>query len=117
MTDGRYVYMRVPVTEMNTPLFNFNLMPTHMRSRFSVEELRGMELHPSFNFHEGCPDAESPMVLASIIEPTRSEPCCSICSRTLSNSIHEGGPYHAKGVLPYYVKIWNKRAAPMPDPN
>lgn len=55
VTDGRYVYMRAPVTETNMPLYNYTLMPTHMRSRFSVEELLGMELHPPFTFTKGVP--------------------------------------------------------------
>ncbi|GJM71921.1 hypothetical protein HMSSN036_41370 [Paenibacillus macerans] len=55
VTDGRYVYMRAPVTETNMPLYNYTLMPTHMRSRFSVEELRGSELHPPFTFTKGVP--------------------------------------------------------------
>ncbi|MCM3699567.1 sulfatase [Paenibacillus macerans] len=55
VTDGRYVYMRAPVTETNMPLYNYTLMPTHMRSRFSVEELRDSELHPPFTFTKGVP--------------------------------------------------------------
>ncbi|RRJ65015.1 sulfatase [Paenibacillus oralis] len=55
VTDGRYVYMRAPVTETNMPLYNYTLMPTHMRSRFSVEELRASELHPPFTFTKGVP--------------------------------------------------------------
>jgi hypothetical protein len=55
VTDGRRVYMRAPVKPENTPLFNYTLMPTHMRSRFSVEELRCMELAEPFSFTQGCP--------------------------------------------------------------
>jgi hypothetical protein len=54
VTDGRYVYMRAPATEDNQPLFNYTLMPTHMRARFSVEELQGIELADPFPFTKGC---------------------------------------------------------------
>lgn len=53
ITDGRYVYMRGPVTE-NQPLYEYTLMPTHMRSRFGVEELQAIELADPFPFSKGC---------------------------------------------------------------
>ncbi|MBP1964974.1 sulfatase-like hydrolase/transferase [Paenibacillus aceris] len=52
-TDGRYVYMRAPVRPDNTPLFNYTLMPTHMTSLFSVQELQEMELADPFSFTKG----------------------------------------------------------------
>jgi len=55
VTDGRYVYMRGPSGEHNGPLFDYTLMPTHMREPFSVEELReNVELQPPFAFTKGC---------------------------------------------------------------
>jgi hypothetical protein len=54
ITDGRYVYMRAPIKKRNKPLFNYTLMPTHMRNRFSPNELRGMELADPFSFTKGC---------------------------------------------------------------
>ena len=53
VTDGRYVYMRNYARE-NEPLFNYTLMPTHMRSMFMLEELRTMELAEPFSFTKGC---------------------------------------------------------------
>jgi arylsulfatase A-like enzyme len=53
-TDGRYVYMRAPINPDNKPLFNYTLMPTHIRRRFSVDELRKMELADPFSFTKGC---------------------------------------------------------------
>ncbi|HUV08862.1 MAG TPA: sulfatase [Spirochaetia bacterium] len=53
-TDGRYVYMRAPINSSNQPLFNYTLMPTHMRDFFSIEELQGMELSGPFSFSKGC---------------------------------------------------------------
>lgn len=52
-TDGRYVYMKAPVRPDNSPLYNYTLMPCHMRSMFGVEELRGMTVAPPFSFTKG----------------------------------------------------------------
>jgi hypothetical protein len=54
VTDGRYVYLRAPTTPENTPLYNYTLMPTHMRARFSVEELQDIQLAEPFVFTKGC---------------------------------------------------------------
>ncbi|NOU64643.1 sulfatase-like hydrolase/transferase [Paenibacillus sp. LMG 31461] len=53
VTDGRYVYMRAPVSKDNTPLYNYTLMPTHMRSRFSLKELQEISLQKPFSFTKG----------------------------------------------------------------
>jgi arylsulfatase A-like enzyme len=55
VSDGRYVYMRAPVSEANEPLYEYTLMPMHMTKMFSVEELRTTELVPPFTFTKGCP--------------------------------------------------------------
>lgn len=54
VTDGRYVYMRGPQDKANEPLYEYTLMPTHMRARFGVEELRDLELAGPFSFTKGC---------------------------------------------------------------
>ncbi len=54
VTDGRYVYMRAPATPENTPLYEYTLMPTHMHHRFTVEELRDIQLQEPFSFTKGC---------------------------------------------------------------
>lgn len=54
-TDGRYLYMRGAHDASNEPLYQYTLMPTHMRGRFTVEELRTAELAPPFSFTKGCP--------------------------------------------------------------
>lgn len=53
-TDGRYVYMRAPISPDNQPLCNYTLMPTHMRNRFSIKELQSAELAGPFSFTKGC---------------------------------------------------------------
>ncbi len=54
LTDGRYVYMRGPASEDNRPLYNYTLMPTHMRGRFPPSELQETALAPAFEFSKGC---------------------------------------------------------------
>jgi hypothetical protein len=60
VTDGRYVYMRAPDNEENAPLYEYTLMPTHMRNPFSVEELQDLELEDPFSFTKGCKTLKIP---------------------------------------------------------
>ncbi|TDD67512.1 sulfatase [Jiangella aurantiaca] len=60
VTDGRYVYMRAPATPENAPLFEYTLMPTHMRARFAVDELAEAQLARPFAFTKGCPTLRVP---------------------------------------------------------
>ncbi|WP_422934607.1 sulfatase [Sinomonas sp. P47F7] len=53
VTDGRYVYMRAAADPANGPLEDYTLMPTHMRSRFSVGELAAWEPAEPFAFTKG----------------------------------------------------------------
>ena len=53
-TDGRYVYMRAPGNSSNQPLYEYTLMPAHMRCMFSPEELQDVELKEPFEFTKGC---------------------------------------------------------------
>lgn len=53
VTDGRYVYMRAAQNASNGPLEEFTLMPTHMRSRFSADELAKWEPAEPFTFTKG----------------------------------------------------------------
>ncbi len=54
VTDGRYVYMRAPVHPDNGPLYDYTLMPTHMRAPFDVAELQDIQLAEPFTFTKGC---------------------------------------------------------------
>ncbi|MFX1301766.1 MAG: sulfatase [Promethearchaeota archaeon] len=54
ITDGRFVYMRGPTNPMNKPLYNYTLIPTHMRDFFSINEIKTMDLAKSFDFTKGC---------------------------------------------------------------
>ncbi|MFB3892116.1 MAG: sulfatase [Phycisphaerae bacterium] len=60
VTDGRYVYMRAPASADNKPLFNYTLMPTHMRNMFRMDELRAAEISRPFSFTKGAPLIRTP---------------------------------------------------------
>jgi hypothetical protein len=48
------------VTEDNSPLFEYTLMPTHMKSLFSVRELSSWEKFEDFSFTKACPVMQIP---------------------------------------------------------
>ena len=54
ITDGRHVYMRGPEAD-NSPLYQYTLMPSHLRRPFSIRELADMQWHPPLGFTKGCP--------------------------------------------------------------
>ena len=60
VTDGQYVYMRGNVTEDNSPLYEYTLMPTHMKGFFSVRELNKWEKFENFSFTKACPVMQIP---------------------------------------------------------
>ncbi len=60
VTDGRYVYMRGPKDSSNSPLDEYTLMPTRMRGRFAVEELRPATLSAPLPFTKGVPVLKVP---------------------------------------------------------
>lgn len=64
VTDGRYVYMRGSATPQNAPLYDYTLMPTHMRDLFTIDELRGATLSPPLPFTKGVPVLRIPAVRA-----------------------------------------------------
>ena len=54
-TDGRHTCFLHPVEGMADALYQYTLMPTHMRHTFPVEELRGrIGLAEPFSFTKGC---------------------------------------------------------------
>lgn len=52
-TDGRYKYILAP-NEDNWPLYQYTVMPMHMRRMFAPEEFEGVELSEPFSFTKGC---------------------------------------------------------------
>lgn len=62
ITDGRFVYMRAATTQANGPLEEYTLMPTHMRSLFSVPELVDWEPSEPLSFTKGIRTMRIPAV-------------------------------------------------------
>ena len=58
--DGRYVYMKAPTSHKNQPLYEYTLMPMHMRSLFGKEELEKASIAPPFSFTKNCPVLKIP---------------------------------------------------------
>jgi hypothetical protein len=55
VTDGRYTYFRYPADMLAENLFQYTLMPSHMKQMFSVAELCDATLSPGFAFTKGVP--------------------------------------------------------------
>jgi arylsulfatase A-like enzyme len=55
ITDGRYTYFRYPEDMTRQPLYEYTLMPMHLKSMFTLECLRGAQLAPPFGFTDGVP--------------------------------------------------------------
>ncbi len=53
VTDGRYLYMHA-APDPDAPVYEYTLMPTHMRAMFCVDELKEIELAGPFSFTKGC---------------------------------------------------------------
>ncbi len=64
VTDGQYVYMRATEND-DVQLYDYTLMPTHMRQMFTVAELQTLELGAPFDFTKRC---------KTLKIPTRSTP-------------------------------------------
>jgi hypothetical protein len=54
-TDGRYDYYIYPEDLTAEGLHEYTLMPMHIRSRMSIDELRSAELVQGFDFTKGAP--------------------------------------------------------------
>ena len=59
-TDGRYVYMRTPDYDKRHLFNEYTLMPTHINSMFSVDELKSAQLVEGFDFTKGVPVLKIP---------------------------------------------------------
>lgn len=54
ITDGRYTYMRGPVSPDNAPLYEYTLIPAQMNTRANVQDLQNITLQSPFKFTKGC---------------------------------------------------------------
>ena len=55
ITDGRYTYFRYPEDMTQQQLYEYTLMPMHLKNLFHVDELRGAQLSPPLGFTQGVP--------------------------------------------------------------
>jgi len=55
ITDGRYTYFRYPEDMTKQDLFEYTLMPMHLKSMFSVADLAQAQLAHGFDFTQGVP--------------------------------------------------------------
>lgn len=55
ITDGRYVYMRVPVREHLDEIYDYMQTPTSYPNSVTLEKLRKSEYVPGFSFTKGTP--------------------------------------------------------------
>jgi hypothetical protein len=55
ITDGRYTYFCYPRDMTRQQLYEYTLMPMHLKSMFAVEDLRQAELADPFGFTQGVP--------------------------------------------------------------
>lgn len=53
IVDGKHLYMHAAKKE-DVPGYEYTLMPTHMRERFSPKELQNITLSEPFFFTKGC---------------------------------------------------------------
>ena len=60
ITDGKYVYMRAPISEDNKPCFEYTLMPTDMNSRKPLAQLKAATLADPFPFTKELPVLKLP---------------------------------------------------------
>ena len=59
-TDGRYTYFRYPDDIASQELYEYTLMPTHMRDFFQADEIEGAALAEPFDFTKGMPTLRIP---------------------------------------------------------
>ena len=65
ITDGRYLYMKAPVSIENQPIYEYTLMPTLMRARMNPAQLKNAVLkEDAFPFTKGCPVLKIPAMPA-----------------------------------------------------
>lgn len=65
ITDGRYKLLLMPKANV-TSFYEYTLMPTHMRARFSTAELQQAEFVDGFSFTKGCKVLKVPCAVKKI---------------------------------------------------
>jgi arylsulfatase A-like enzyme len=62
VTDGRYTYFRYPGNLESQEVYQYTVMPTHITSLFTPEELSTATLAPPFPFTKGVPLLRVPVI-------------------------------------------------------
>jgi hypothetical protein len=62
VTDGRYTYHRFPADLKTQEIFQYTVMPTHIKSLFTPEELSGASLSDGFPFTKGAKLLKIPVI-------------------------------------------------------
>jgi hypothetical protein len=62
VTDGRYTYFRYPGDLESQEVYQYTVMPTHMASLFTAEELSTATLSPPFPLTKGVPLLRVPVI-------------------------------------------------------
>ncbi len=62
VTDGRFTYFRYPADLESQEVFQYTVMPTHLASLFTPEELSTATLAPPFPFTKGVPLLRVPVI-------------------------------------------------------
>ncbi|ANN66612.1 sulfatase [Bordetella bronchialis] len=73
-TDGRYTYFLYPAVPFETDLFQYTLMPAHMRTFFEAKEFEGAQLVDPLPFTQGYPVMRLPMRADAKANMTRRYP-------------------------------------------
>ncbi|MBT6204082.1 MAG: sulfatase, partial [Rhodospirillaceae bacterium] len=84
ITDGHHVYMHAPAGPANGPLYQYTLMPTHMRKGFALEDFADMTLAAPFSFTKDCQTMKITMP-SGRSKTGCSKPCFSIWQTTPGN--------------------------------
>ena len=62
VTDGRYTYFRFPPDLRTQEIYQYTVMPTHLRSLFTAEELAAPRSPRPFPFTKGVPLLKVPVI-------------------------------------------------------
>ncbi|ETF04085.1 sulfatase [Advenella kashmirensis W13003] len=73
-TDGRYTYFLYPQVPFEADLYQYTLMPAHMRTFFEAEEFRDAQLIEPLAFTQGFPVLKLPILASSRGNMTRRYP-------------------------------------------
>lgn len=93
VTDGRYKLLLMPKPEVEC-FYEYTLMPTHMRARFSPAELQQAEFVDGFSFTKGCKVLRIPCAVKKVAGMKRGDELLF----DLQNDPHEEHPLHDAAV-------------------